>query len=852
MNKKIPRLNKPYTYTKMLRKYLQKIIVLVLIALPLITLANHVVITNNATNITTNSATLNGTVTSNSGISSAKFRYATSLPIGGSFLGCISMPLAQGYVEVNATIGPAGYGGVRDLSANISQLQPGTTYYFCALATSHNATQFGTIFSFTTLLTNPSGGGSGSGGTQGTGINMIPATAVGEVSTINPASEVTDTEATFHGSVSGIEGGTAYGYFRYSAQKTPPVFCNDIFGSNMKSVTAGETGANRPSGIVTNGSFDAKVTNLVPNTVYYYCAVVSNGAKSSTIIKYGQVKSVRTFPCQTCEQTQINTLPTVVLNGSSVNLYGSYGSTKALNTYFEYKSSEIAGDWKKTPEESHTRNSYGRMIAFVQGLRPDTHYFVRAVGRTSEPTETFYGQTLQFKTNTADGFGDGEGWIYDGPETTIIGNGGPLDPTQNCGQPSGPDAPLVNCDDNNNNGCPAGTTGTPPNCVGNPPPLPCSEGWSGIPPNCVQNPTECPVGYAGVFPDCDIILIDICLYGGTYPNCSDTGNTCTFGGTYPDCNNPPGTCPFGGTYPNCNGGNGNGGNSGGGGNGGTDIDGDGISNNNDTDIDGDGVGNTGDNDTDGDGIGNGFDSDDDNDGIFDSSDQTPLGNGSNFNDLDGDGLSNNVDTDDDGDGIPDLSDTTPFGTSFNLGDLDGDGIANDIDTDMDGDGIPDNSDTDDDNDGIPDNIDQSPRGRNSRNNNQGGILGIGDETTPPQDAIVRYHEGVETVLIRQIMRNTTLAKKYGYRDGEDLEKFSWYLAHFLGKSYGYVAKNKKEVRVRFADVAAYELREVGNTTTVYESYDNAGNGKFKITGVRKLNSLFKMIFKYEYYFLKRR
>ena len=256
----------------MIKKYIHKIIILALIAIPLITLANHYVITNNATNITINSAKLNGTATHN--INSAKFRYATSLPIGGQLLGCVSMPLAQGYVEVNATMGPVDTEGVRRLSANISGLQPGTTYYFCASAVAHGDISFGTVFSFTTPLTNPDPGGPGGPGNPPSGINMIPATAIGDVHTINPATNITDIEATFHGTVSGIAGGTAYGYFRYSSQKTPPIFCNDIFGSNMQSVPAGATGGNHVSGEVTNGSFDAKVVNLVPNTIYHYCAVV--------------------------------------------------------------------------------------------------------------------------------------------------------------------------------------------------------------------------------------------------------------------------------------------------------------------------------------------------------------------------------------------------------------------------------------------------------------------------------------------------------------------------------------------------------------------------------------------------
>jgi hypothetical protein len=733
------------------------------------------------------------------------------------------------------------------MSANISGLTPGTTYYFCAMVRSHNLMVYGTVLSFTTPLTNPDPGGPGgpgSPGNPGSGINMIPATAIGDVHTVNPATDITDIEATFHGSVSGIEGGTAYGYFRYSAQKTPPIFCNDIFGSNMRSVPAGATGGNYASGVVSNGNFNAKVVDLMPNTVYHYCAVVSNGAKSNTIIKYGEVRSIRTYPCQTCDQTQIKTLPTVVINGTSANLHGEYGSTKALTTYFEYKSTEIAGDWKKTPELEHVQNSYGRMTNLITGLRPSTNYVARAVGITADPVETFFGGNVYFKTHTADGFGDGEGWIFDGytPWENPPGPG----PGLECAE-AGLDNPIQGCEDYTGS-CPSGWSGTYPLCI-NPNGGQCPPGWSGTYPACV-NPDgtdSCPPYWSGVFPECiDPNDNTQCPPGwsGTYPACAIPDNN-------DDYDDGIGGGDYGGYTPNDYSGVG-------GGN--IDFDNDGIGNGNDNDMDGDGNTNGNDSDTDGDGLGNGVDTDDDNDGIFDYNDSTPLGFGSNSNDLDGDGLSNSVDTDDDGDGIPDINDPTPFGTGSNINDLDGDGINNSLDTDVDGDGIPNNTDPDDDNDGLPDHLDDSPLGNGfvaGSGDNQGGGQGngepqIGDDANPPSDAIVRHHEGVETVFIRQIMRNTPLAKKYGYRDGEDMQKFSWYLAHFLGKSYGYVAKNKKEVRVRYEDVAAYELKEVGNTTTVYESFDNTGKGDFKITGVRKLNSLFKMIFKYEYYFLKRR
>lgn len=765
----------------MIKKILKNILIIALIFLPTLAFAGSIE-TLPATHVSYENAKLWGSVHNYFSAPNLNLQFYYSTNVGSS---CKNMP---NHTTISGQAISSGY-----FNATLSGLTSGTTYYFCALAWYQNdPIIYGQVLSFKTLGVAPSQGGpSGAGGS-----------GEGHVDTVHTgaATSVTDIDATLNGSAEGVTG-TVFGYFRYSTAAIPPIFCNEIYGSNMRAATAQQPNA---SGQVQNGAFSAKITNLEKNTTYYYCAIASNKALNSegslnalnpTNIEGQEVRSFHTLPCQTCDQTTIKTIQPLILGSNSVTLRGQFGSTKAVTTYFEYKSSELPGDWKKTPEILHSANSYGGMNELIKGLRTNTHYVVRAVGRTDDPTETTYGQTLHFKTETGGGFGDGDGWIYEGDnpweQYDPNDNYNPYDPydPNNGNNPYDPNDPYNPYDPND------------PYDPNNP-----NDPYDPTDPNNPYNPGN-GGGYGGYTP------ID---YTGV-------GNGI---------------------------GSGNG-----------DFDGDGVTNNNDTDIDGDGVGNVGDNDSDGDGIGNGFDSDDDNDGIFDSSDQTPLGNGSNSSDLDGDGLSNSVDTDDDGDGIPDINDSTPFGTGTNPNDLDGDGINNSLDTDIDGDGIPNNTDPDDDNDGLPDHLDNSASGNNfgggnggqgGGNQNQGDILGVGDETTPPQDAIVRYHEGVETVFIRQIMRNTTLAKKYGYRDGEDLQKFSWYLAHFLGKSYGYVAKNKKEVRVRFADVAAYELREVGNTTTVYESYDNAGNGKFKITGVRKLNSLFKMVFKYEYYFLKRR
>ncbi len=136
---------------------------------------------------------------------------------------------------------------------------------------------------------------------------------------------------------------------------------------------------------------------------------------------------------------------------------------------------------------------------------------------------------------------------------------------------------------------------------------------------------------------------------------------------------------------------------------------------------------------------------------------------------------------------------------------------------------------------------------NSNGNNGGiftGNLQLGQTATPPGLALVRFHEGVETVFARQIMSNTDLARAYGYQAGMDLQTFAWDLADQLAKIFGYVSPSGKEIRVSQPDIAAYQLVYTGNRLTVYEYY----NGK--IVDIQSATSTLKNASGYEYYFNK--
>ncbi|MBN1770966.1 MAG: hypothetical protein JXB32_06895, partial [Deltaproteobacteria bacterium] len=158
--------------------------------------APPVVLTTGATSVTSTSATLQGSANPFGDATTGWFRYSATDPgacndsfgtraptSGGSSLGSGNAPV--------------------DYSRGISGLLPGTTYYYCAIASNAFGTSFGSVSFFTTPPTAPA------------------------VTTSSPTL-VTGTTAQFNGSAN--PGGAATtGWFRYST--VSPGTCNDSFGT---------------------------------------------------------------------------------------------------------------------------------------------------------------------------------------------------------------------------------------------------------------------------------------------------------------------------------------------------------------------------------------------------------------------------------------------------------------------------------------------------------------------------------------------------------------------------------------------------------------------------------------------
>ncbi len=306
--------------------------------------------------VTSGSATLRGEGTPNGSNASAWFRYSTSNPgtcndsFGGRAPTSSSTSLGSGASAV-------------PYSTSISSLQPGATYYYCAIVSNSYGTGFGAVLSFTTPPT-------------------APTVVTGGASSLTMSAGVL--------SGYGNPGGDATtAWFRFATAS--PGTCNDSFGTRAPAMGGSALGAG-PN----NVSFSQAITGLAPATTYYYCALATNSSGTA----FGAVQTFVTPSAPTAFTTAASNLTN---SSATLNGYGNPNRASASGWFRYSTTNPVTCDDKfgsRTPlsgGSSLGNDIYDQPFSqSISGLSPATTYYYCAIVSSSEGTA--YGAVLSFTT----------------------------------------------------------------------------------------------------------------------------------------------------------------------------------------------------------------------------------------------------------------------------------------------------------------------------------------------------------------------------------------------------------------------------------------------------------------------
>jgi uncharacterized protein (TIGR02145 family) len=253
--------------------------------------------------------------------------------------------------------------GKDNYASDLTGLQPGTTYHVRAYATNSIGTGYGNDLEFKTLAVPPT------------------------VSTAIVSSK-TYTSAVCGGNVTDAGGSI--------------VTARGVCWSTTSGPVA--TGSHSTDGSGT-GPFESTITNLNPNTLYYYRAYATNSAGTSYGIEMQFTTNAITAPSLTTNAVTGVTLANAVSGGNITNENGAPVTTRGIcwNTLGN----------PTTSDPSLTSGSgTGSYSITITGLNQGTIYYVRAFATNSAGTS--YGDQVRFSTSASDRIGN----IY---PTVVIG-----------------------------------------------------------------------------------------------------------------------------------------------------------------------------------------------------------------------------------------------------------------------------------------------------------------------------------------------------------------------------------------------------------------------------------------------
>ena len=297
------------------------------------------VVTDNATSVGQNVATLNGTVNPKGVAAAAWFEYGTN-PNLASFDNTATQNFAAGSIT-------------QPLTQGISGLTPGTTYYFRLVASSVNGWVEGNIFSFTTR-------------------NPPPAV------TTNVPSSITLTGGTLNGTVT-PNGAATDAWFEYGEDPTLSVFTptdNQGLGSGRAPVAV-----------------QIQLSGLKSGATYYYRAVAASveGEVEGTIQGFSTdfpPPAATTGSATNITTTSATLRGTVNPNGFSTEAWFEYGLDNSL-AMFTPTTPQLLGSGTTTLQVS----------AAINSLTPWRTWYFRTVARsTTDPDVFTKGEIHSFPT----------------------------------------------------------------------------------------------------------------------------------------------------------------------------------------------------------------------------------------------------------------------------------------------------------------------------------------------------------------------------------------------------------------------------------------------------------------------
>ncbi len=298
------------------------------------TLAPATVTTLPASEVSDAGAVLNGSANPNGIPATGWFRFAATELSGCNDSFGTKVPVSEPI--------PLGEGTtVTAFSQPLTDLQPGTTYWYCAIAQNAAGTSFGELVAFQPTAQPPT-------------VVTEPATMVGTRS------------AMLNGSINPNRTETR-GWFRYDTVE--PGGCNDTFGTRVlgEGVPLGDGASNVGMSVMLEG--------LEPARTYYYCALAGNlgGGAAGEVVSFS-----------TCtEPPTAKTLPAQVLADGTVQLH-ALGSGLGLraDAWFRYDlyapqscNDTFGAKVPLLPRDLGDGHDEQAFTEAVEGLLPGTYHY---------------------------------------------------------------------------------------------------------------------------------------------------------------------------------------------------------------------------------------------------------------------------------------------------------------------------------------------------------------------------------------------------------------------------------------------------------------------------------------------